>query len=267
MNDEIKKINPAILAVILILIPLNQILLNYLIKARMFIPLAKSTDYWIQPTLVGNLISLLFFSLLIFVIGKLNTASVWLTKEKIKVAIVPVFMIWLIAQLITLAITYFNVGNVSFAENINLLAGSLISQLFGNAAFEELIYRGIIFLQLYLLLKNKITNIKALIISIIISQLIFSLIHIPNRLLLNQVNNLAIDLLGLFIAGVVLTLIFLRTQNLIFVIGAHALVNQPFNIIETTFPMKIIIYVLIIVTTIFWFKIDKSNTANYLFKK
>ncbi len=263
MDKEIRKINIRILILIIILIPINQIVINYLLKTNFFTPLARLTDYWIQPTLVGNLLSLTVFSVLIFIIGKHNLFSVWLTKEKLKAAVLPIFIIWLLSQIITIAGTYFSNGDIVFVDRFNVLTGSLIGQLFGNATFEELIYRGILFLQLYILLKPKTTNKKALMISIIASQIIFALIHIPNRLMINPVENLALDLLGLFVAGVVLTVIYVRTENLAFVIGVHTLINQPFNIIDTSFPMEMSIYILIILTTILWNKIPPNNSSKF----
>ncbi len=266
MNKEIRKMNNRILILIVILIPFNQIVLNYLFKIRFFVPLAKSTDYWIQPTLVANLLSLIVFSTLIFIIGKHNLFSVWLTKEKLKIAVLPIFFIWLLSQIITIVVTYFSKGDIVFIDRLNVLTGSLIGQLFGNATFEELIYRGILFLQIYILLKPKTTNSNALIISIIFSQIVFALIHIPNRLMINQVDNLAMNLLGLFVAGVILTVIYIRTKNLVFVIGVHTLINQPFNIINTSFPMEYSIFILIILTTILWHKITPKTIVKDIYK-
>lgn len=266
MDKEIRKMNSRILILIVILIPFNQIVLNYLFKIRFFVPLAKSTDYWIQPTLAGNLLSLIIFSTLIFIIGKHNLFSVWLTKEKLKIAVLPIFFIWLLSQIITIVVTYFSKGDIVFIDRFNVLTGSLIGQLFGNATFEELIYRGILFLQIYILLKPKTTNNNALIISIIVSQIVFALIHIPNRLMINQVDNLAMDLLGLFVAGVALTVIYIRTQNLVFVIGVHTLINEPFNIIDCSFPMENSIYILIILTTILWHKITPTTLVKDIYK-
>lgn len=255
----IKKININILILITALIPINQIVLNYLFKIHFFAPITKSTNYFIQSTLVANLLSLSVFSVLIFVIGKQNLPSIWLTKEKLKTAILSIFFIWLLSQIITIVSTFFNNGDIVLVTRFNVLTGSLLGQLFGNATFEELIYRGIFFLQLYILLKTKTSNKKAIIISIIASQFLFAIMHIPNRLLINQVDNLTTELVGLFVAGVILTIIFIRTKNLAFVIGVHTLLNQPFNIIDTSFPMEVCIYILIILTTILWNKITPAN--------
>lgn len=259
MDQQIRKINTGTLILIFILIPINQIVLNYLFKIRFFMPLAKETDYWIQPTLIANIISLIVFSIIIFSVGKHNLPSVWFTKEKLKTAVLPIFFIWLLSQIITILVTYFSTGEIIVIDDLNILTGSLLGQLFGNATFEELIYRGIFFLQLYILLKQKLTNNKALGFSVVVSQILFALIHIPNRLMINQVDNLALDLVGLFVAGVALTVIYIRTKNLVFVIGVHTLINQPFNIINTSFPMETSIYILIILTTVFWNKITPIN--------
>ncbi|MGD9487184.1 MAG: hypothetical protein AB7W47_04140 [Calditrichaceae bacterium] len=42
--------------------------------------------------------------------------------------------------------------------------------------------------------------------------------------------------IDLLIAGVVLTIIYIRLENPAFVIGVHALISQPFNMIEPLFP-------------------------------
>jgi membrane protease YdiL (CAAX protease family) len=264
METEIRKINTTLLIFIVILIPINSIVLNYLFKIQFFMPLVKLTDYWVQSTLIANIIGLIIFSVLIFLIGKHNLFSVWLTKKKLKVAFFPLFFIWLLSQLITFIVTFHNTGELVWVGKINILIGSLLGQLFGNAAFEEFIFRGLFFLQLYILFKAKTTKNKALIISIIASQLLFSLIHIPNRLIINQVDNLAIDLICLFVVGVILTIIYIRTENLAFVIGVHTLMNQPFNLLVTSFPMEIVVYILIVLTTILWHKIEPITSFKYL---
>ena len=252
MVKEIRKINISILVLIGFLIPINQIVGNFLLKNQFFSPISKATNYWIQPTLVVNIISLAVFSFIIFGIGKHNLESIWLTKQKVKKAAFFVFFIWFSSQIVTVIATYLNDGNLTLVNKLNVLTGNLLGQLFGNAAFEELIYRGVFFLQFYLLLKRKMADKKALLIAIISSQVVFAVIHIPNRLLVNQVENLGLNLLGLFGAGVVLTLIYFRTKNLAFLVGVHALINQPFNVIETSFPMRMIIFILIILVTLLW---------------
>ena len=250
--EGVRKLSPAVLILIAFLIPVNQIVGNYLLKIHFFTPIAEATNYWIQPTLVGNLISLAVFSFIIFVVGKHDLRSVWLTPEKLKSAALLIFAIWFLSQLVAILGTYFSTGNIVFVDRINVLAGYLLGQLFGNAAFEELIYRGIFFLQIYILLKNSLSINKALVLSILLSQILFALIHIPNRLMVNQVENLGLNLFGLFVMGVVLAIIYFRTKNLAFLIGVHALLNEPFNLIQTSFPMKRIVLILVILVTILW---------------
>lgn len=256
MNIKIKKIHHRILLLLIILIPVNQIILNYLFKSRIFTPVAENTNFLIQPTLAANLMSLTVFSLLIFVLGKHNLASIGFSKAKLKIAALLVFCIWLFSQTITIVWSYLSCGEVVFVDQINILIGSFLGQAFGNAAFEELIYRGILFLQFFLLFNTKTTKQKSILFSVIASQIIFAVIHIPNRLLIHSVDSLALDLLGLFAAGVVLTVIFIRTENIVFLTGIHALINQPFNLTKTSFPAEIIIYLLVILTAIFWRKIN-----------
>jgi hypothetical protein len=64
--------------------------------------------------------------------------------------------------------------------------------------------------------------------TLIISQIIFALVHIPNRVYLGLgAGEIALDLLLLTVWGVLFTLIYLRTDNIFLVAGIHALGNAP----------------------------------------
>jgi len=262
----IKQVNSKILLLTLLLIPFNQVFMNYLLKEKFFDPLKIATNYLIQPTLVVNILSLVIFSLIIFGLGKLNLGAIFITRKKMYQGITLILCIWLLSQIISLSLSAILTRDVIYSENPNENIGSFVGQFFGNAAFEELIYRGFFFMQLFLLLRTKTNNWKALIASIILSQLLFALIHIPNRLMINQVDNLASELIKLFIIGVVLTIIYARSTNLIFLIGVHSLINVPLNFLEPVFPVELIIFIITIIIALFWNKIITQGKNPFLQK-
>jgi hypothetical protein len=60
------------------------------------------------------------------------------------------------------------------------------------------------------------------------SQLIFALLHIPNRLARGADWNLIpLAILPPFLIGIVLALVYYRTGNLLIAIGLHAFMNTP----------------------------------------
>ncbi len=264
MTVNIQKINPILLVIIAILIPANSVLMNYLFTINFFSQIDVATNHLIQSTLVANLSSIAIFSVLIFSIGKLNLASMLISKSKAKTGLKWIFIIWFTAQLLSILISYLSVGNIVLSTDLVRLTGSFLAQLFGNAPFEEMIFRGLFFLQLYLILSAKMSNKRAVIYSMTGSQLLFALIHIPNRLLINQVDNLVLDLLAIFLVGIVFVLIYIKTNNLVFVIGIHALINIPFNITNSSFQVEIAIISLAIVITIFWNKLTANKNVHNL---
>ena len=87
--------------------------------------------------------------------------------------------------------------------------------------------------------------------SLAISAIIFALSHISNRIFIYKPENLIVDTMGLLFGSTLFGIIFLKTKNLPFVIGFHALFNFP-RIIETNIPVEPIIIILIIITTYNW---------------
>ncbi|WP_163713140.1 CPBP family intramembrane glutamic endopeptidase [Mangrovibacterium lignilyticum] len=248
----IKKLNPWLLVLIAVVLPFNAVLMNYLLKAGMFEPLSIATNYLIQPTLVANAISIVAFAAIIFLFGKLDLEAVLVSKEKVIPAILFVSILWVLSQLISIGLSFFLKGDLALTEDFSVTIGKFTGQFFGNAAFEELIYRGVFFVQLYLILKVKVKNRTAIFSAVLLSQLFFALIHIPSRLMIHQVDNLVAELLKLFVVGIILTIVFIRTENLLFLIGSHALINAPVNITKPVFPVELIVLLVTILAALFW---------------
>ena len=106
--------------------------------------------------------------------------------------------------------------------------GELISQLFGNALFEEIVWRGFIFVQLFLLFERRNVG-RTLLKALFISQGLFALMHIPLQLVHFDVSgfSLLFWLLATGIAGAIFAIIYVKTGNLYIAVGFHALFNEP----------------------------------------
>lgn len=109
-----------------------------------------------------------------------------------------------------------------------VVLGELVSQLFGNTLSEEIIWRGFVFVQLFLLFKQREVK-RALLKSLLISQGLFALMHIPF-----QLNNwgstwaeLPFWLLATGTAGVIFAVVYIKTNNLFIAVGFHAIFNEP----------------------------------------
>ncbi len=263
----IKKLPNQILLLIICLIPLNTIFLNYLFTIKSFTAITGLTNGLITPTLIAGIFTIFVFLLISTVVGKLRLKDFLLTSKKIKKGVFWTLILWIFLNLLSAIFSYLENGYLVLNDKLSYRFGGLIAQFLGNAFAEELIYRGILLIQIYLILRVKINNKKSILLGLLISQSIFSLSHIPNRIFLGQMDYLIFDLIKLFIVGIILSLIFIKTQNLIYLIGVHSLLNQPFSLFKTeeVFPILSAL-ILSIIITIFWNKINRYNGTDW-FKK
>ncbi len=61
MSFKVKRISPKILILIILLLPLNIYVWNYLLKIEYFENITRHTNHLIQPALIAGFISFLFF--------------------------------------------------------------------------------------------------------------------------------------------------------------------------------------------------------------
>ncbi|MBC5993205.1 CPBP family intramembrane glutamic endopeptidase [Pontibacter cellulosilyticus] len=160
---------------------------------------------------------------------------------------------------LALAKSFWSVSGVAKALGVfffNILLGAFI---------EELLCRAYLIPQGYLLLQKKIKyKVVALLAAVILTQLIFALAHLPAELfrfeksLASIVSNQG----QLFMSGLILSLVYLRTRNVVFVAVFHALMNYKLPIIDATdADFKFYYLVGAFVVAVFWDKIMKPVGA------
>lgn len=222
-----------------------------------FRPLASATGGLFTGSLLANLI---FIALLVAAIilrhGRLRLYDVGLIPRNILFGVLFTVGIWGGAQVVHGLAGWLSFGVVKLNPdwaNPGFMVGLLLTQIFGNALFEEIAYRGFLFPQLYLRASG-LRNYPwmRLLGAMFVSQGLFALSHIPNRIYLGMTPaEIALDLLMLLGWGTLYTLIYLRTDNLFVVVGIHALGNTPTTLFATA-PLlagdgaSILIYTLVI---------------------
>lgn len=227
-----------------------------------FRPLASATGGLFTGSLLANLVFIAALVLVIILgVGRLRLYDIGLVRRNIMPGLVYTVGLWLVAQIVHLLAGLATHGTVSLnAEwltyGVGFMIGLLLTQIFGNALFEEIAYRGFLVPQLYLRLERlRDRPWKRLFAALLISQTAFALSHIPNRIYLGMTaGDIAIDLLMLVGWGILYALLYLRTDNLFLVVGVHALGNTPTTIFATA-PMltgagaSMLIYLLAVTAT------------------
>lgn len=206
-----------------------------------FRPLASATGGLLTGSLLVNLAFIgVLIGWLMLKRGNLRPYDIGLIPSQIGLGIAYTLGLWGVAQVIHLLAGLLTGGTVAispdWAASPTYVIGLFVAQIFGNALFEEIAYRGFLFPQLYLHLGSLREHPwMRLGVAILISQTIFALSHIPNRIYLGMsAGQIALDLVMLLAWGILYTLIYLKTDNLFLVVGVHALGNAPTTLFAST---------------------------------
>lgn len=254
--DSIKETSWSTILLFSILYCVYVTFINLVVfKSNILQPIPKLTSGLINQTLTVNIVSVIIFVFIIILkYGRLSFFDIGVKKNRLLSAIVAIFTIWIFMQLVNIIVglilsekpIIYNGWNKYGASE---MFGSIIGQLFGNCLFEELAFRG--FLLVQVCKKFKGTKEK-LFTGLTVSQLLFALIHIPNRIL-EGMNILEIlpSLIIVFILGLLFATVYLVTDNIFLSIGIHALWNTPLLVFDGL-PSMLIILIATIILLIIW---------------
>jgi membrane protease YdiL (CAAX protease family) len=136
--------------------------------------------------------------------------------------------------------------------------GLLLAQVLGNALFEEVGYRGFLLRQFELRLGWVTGRRRRLAVAAALSLALFALMHVPNRLSAGFAGaDLATSVLIALALGVLLTLLYLRTGNLLLVVGVHALINTPTLLVASPASHEIV-EVLAVLLLVAWPRLTRT---------
>lgn len=107
---------------------------------------------------------------------------------------------------------------------INLIGFAIIL----SVIWEEFIYRAFLLPHFQILLR-KIGYSKSIFVSILITQIIFALHHLGNRVLIQHMDfqSIVLDQLSLILIGAILCMIYILSENLTYTIMVHLFMDIP----------------------------------------
>jgi membrane protease YdiL (CAAX protease family) len=230
-------------------------------------PIARATRGLVNTTLQANLVMMLVVGAgVIGVLGRLRGRDVGLAVAKLPRAAGLTVLVWMVAQLGGLLADLLTRGTVvldpAWARyGLAIILGWLIGQLFGNALFEEIAFRGFLLPQLYGKLVGWRDRPRArLVVATLGSQAVFALMHIPVRLYEGlALAELLPTLVFVWLLGMLFAAIYLLTDNLLFAVGVHALANQPTALFPGHIPGSELVVGLVI--AILWAWLRRPRTA------
>lgn len=231
--EHVGKTNPTTFVGVVLLAVLSPLLYWYVLPVEALNQtIFLATSGLVEADLLIRIFEICFVLVFVRLAGGLRARDLGLTSPLPR-AVLFTALLWALTQ-VGLAIWQIGtVGQISWngawrEPGATFVLGELISQLFGNALFEETVWRGFIFVQLFSLLKQRGVK-RALPKSLLISQGLFALTHIPFQLLNwgSTWAELPFWLLATGVAGAIFAVVYIKTQNLFIAVGFHAIFNEP----------------------------------------
>lgn len=221
----------------------------------------------LHPSLLLNALLILFtvYGLLIAK-EKFHPKDFGLITQKLPTALIACVITWCFIQIFGGIASYISTGFIEIDPRWNTdgieLVGLLVGMLFGTALYEEIGYRGFLLVQLNMKMENKTNNrMLQIVLALIVSQVLFTLLHVPWKIL-NQgwTTEVFLELLfSVFMNGIIYSLLYLRTENIFFVMFVHALGNAPMLLFISYLDSSIILLLVAFVWGIVWPSIPKIS--------
>ena len=216
----------------------NAILVHYVFfPSGMFHPIYRATGGIISATFQGYVLEALVMGFFLCYLGGLRAKDFAIRAKDILPAIGLTLFAWGMIQTIpmlegqALQIDS-DWGDFSIVKHN--LSEFFMSQVFGNALYEELFFRALLISQFAIIFAKKFSSTWALLFAIVCACSIFALAHTPHRLINGNAFEVVMlhSMPNLFFMGLVFVVIFLLTKNIFVAVGVHALNNASPNIFE-----------------------------------
>lgn len=200
----------------------------------------NKTKGLVTETLILYLVMyFLFVYVMIIKNQKYKLANLGLNKTKLIKGIIFTLILYVVLQVYSALESYLTFGKFSVNKAMAdwvLVAGYYLELIFGVGLFEEVVFRGFLISQMFMRLKSKKSKTAKMFLALIISQFLFSIVHIPIRIA-NGVNyiSILISLGTIFVIGMVFAILYVLTENLFICIGVHAIWDAAMNNVITIY--------------------------------
>jgi len=251
-----------LLGVVLVVEVLLTVFINLVLfrsawaATNVFGPVRSATGGLVTATLLVNLLNVAVVLIgLLIIVGGLRLKDLGLERSKLSVAVGVTIGLWVALQAVAASVSLVQTGTVRINPSwgqarIGVMLGLLVAQLFGNALYEEILFRAVLLDQLVLKLRDRRWGFP---LALVGSQTVFALLHVPNRLLRGDtLAEMAGGLGLLFLMGLLFALVYHRTGNLLVAIGVHAVNNSPTMLVATPLSGQFFVTVLLVGLVAAW---------------
>lgn len=216
---------------------------------NLFADIWQGTNGLIGGTLLANgIMIVVLIGGVILGLGRLRLSDLGVIWRKLPAALGLTLLIWAITQVVLILIETGSGDPIQphrawTTPGVLAVIGSLLGQLLGNALFEELGYRGFVLPQLYLRLKAIPAPLVRVIAALLLSGLLFGMIHLPTRLVNDGMDfgGFLGTLPNYLMLGTFFALFYLRSGAIFWAVGVHALGNVSAPLVATSTDPSLIV--------------------------
>lgn len=196
--------------------------------------LYRAVSWSASPTLVGNLALIgIIIGVLVIGFGHVRPRDLGISWRNVAIGGAAFPLAWC-AFAIAEGMMGFGGAHLAFnsawnsGPGIDGILSDWVGQIFGNAPYEELLFRAFLIPQIYSRLPGGSVFIR-IVAAVILSQVFFATCHIGTRVFKGHLEGveLFVSLLKVFASGLAFAWIYLRTLNPFVVSAFHALWNFP----------------------------------------
>jgi len=222
-------------------------------------PVAELTGGFVTPVSLAAVfqMALLVVGAMVLV-GRLRWRDLGIHGRGFVNAVIVLLVVWGLIQLLVAANAFrdccsLSVGPIA-ATGGPIAAGRLLDAFWGSGFIEEVMYRGFLLPQVYLIARAAgISASKALLLALIGTQIYFGLNHIPAATRMHMdFGRGAWYILHATLVGGLFAAMYLRTGNLFIAVGAHALVNNPAALFVTGVDPALLMLIAVSVLLLLW---------------
>ncbi|MDX1419537.1 MAG: CPBP family intramembrane glutamic endopeptidase [Rubricoccaceae bacterium] len=204
--------------------------------------LYAATAGLVTPVLLAGLVSwIVLVGGVALGLGRLRAADAGLRGSDLGRALAVLVPLWLGIQALSAASCALE-GGVALGHRFGGYpvlhpVGLRLQAVLGSGLLEEVIYRGVLLPQAYLLARSQgLPATTALAGAALVTSLYFGVSHLPAGLRMGlPTADLAIYLLHAALAGLLFAALYVRSGNLFVAAGAHALINDPVALFAVPF--------------------------------
>ena len=232
-------------------------------------PLTGPTNYLIHPTLLVYLpLIAIVIGGIIHTFGKLSWRDMGLVREDLPLGLAVLIISWLAMQGVSALVVVSRGGTLQLPSTwasmgALFVLGDFFGQLFGNALYEEVVFRSVLMVQFVKMIRARWSGLSprsSFLIALLGSQLLFALIHVPDRLAsgVPLAQLVGAIILPLFF-GILLVLVYYRTGNIFVAIVLHTFINTPTMVVGTNGLGQVTALGIVLVIVIGWPYLDSGR--------